>query len=242
MPVLRLLLVSAVLLLFSFPALAAELRGEVVGISDGDTLTLLTPDKRQARVRLAEIDAPESRQPWGSRAQQALSALVFRKAVVVAVQDTDRYGRTVGTVWVGRLNANAEMIRQGHAWVYRQYLRDRSLLALEDEVRQASAGCGRCRRRSGCRPGLTPAAALWTAGAVAQTAGIRSPRHSRLQLRQALLLRDEQLLRGTLSPASMQADSAGLGITTVSLREPLLLSEDPVGEGCIQFEASVETL
>jgi endonuclease YncB( thermonuclease family) len=140
MSVLRLLLAPVLLLLFSFPALAAELRGEVVGISDGDTLTLLTPERRQVRIRLAEIDAPESRQPWGSRAQQALSALVFRKAVMVAVQDTDRYGRTVGTVWVGRLNANAEMIRQGHAWVYRQYLHDRSLLGVEDEARQARRG------------------------------------------------------------------------------------------------------
>jgi endonuclease YncB( thermonuclease family) len=139
MPVLRLLLAPALLLLFSLPALAAELRGEVVGISDGDTLTLLTTDRQQVRVRLAGIDAPESRQPWGSWAQQALSALVFRKTVVVMVQDTDRYGRTVGTVWVDRLNVNAEMVRQGHAWVYRQYLRDRSLLALE-EARQARRG------------------------------------------------------------------------------------------------------
>ncbi|KAA2211448.1 thermonuclease family protein [Teichococcus oryzae] len=141
MPVSRLLLAPVLfLLLLSLPALAAELRGEVVGISDGDTLTLLTPDKRQVRVRLAEIDAPESRQPWGSRAQQALSALVFRQAVRVTVQDTDRYGRSVGTVWVGRLNANAEMIRQGQAWVYRQYLRDRSLLALEEEAKQVKRG------------------------------------------------------------------------------------------------------
>jgi endonuclease YncB( thermonuclease family) len=106
MPVSRLLLAPVLfLLLLSFPALAAELRDEVVGISDGDTLTLLTPDKRQVRVRLAEIDAPESRQPWGSRAQQALSALVFRQPVLVTVRETDRYGRTVGTVWVGRSDA-----------------------------------------------------------------------------------------------------------------------------------------
>jgi endonuclease YncB( thermonuclease family) len=130
----------AVFLFLSLPALAAELRGEVVGISDGDTLTLPTKDKRQVRVRLAEIDAPESRQPWGSRAQQALSALVFRQAVVVTVQDTDRYGRTVGTVWVGGRSANAEMIQQGQAWVYPQYLRDRSLLALEEEAKQARRG------------------------------------------------------------------------------------------------------
>jgi endonuclease YncB( thermonuclease family) len=68
-----------VLLFPSFLTLAAELHGEAVGISDGHTLTLLTVTRQQVRVRLAESDAPESRQPWGSRAQQALSALVFRK-------------------------------------------------------------------------------------------------------------------------------------------------------------------
>jgi endonuclease YncB( thermonuclease family) len=65
---------------------------------------------------------------------------VFRQAVVVTVQETDRYGRSVGTVWVSGRSANAEMIRQGQAWVYRQYLRDRSLLALEEEAKQARNG------------------------------------------------------------------------------------------------------
>src|SRR5260221_8326308 len=49
---------------------AAQLTGRVVGVADGDTLTLLTPDHRQVRIRLAEIDAPESRQPWGARAKK----------------------------------------------------------------------------------------------------------------------------------------------------------------------------
>lgn len=140
MRVLSFLLPLLLLMHFAGPALAAELRGEVVGVTDGDTLTLLTLDRQQVRVRLAQIDAPESGQPWGSRARQALAELVFRKPVVVVVVDTDRYGRTVGTVRVGRLDANAEMVRQGHAWVYQQYLRDRSLLAQEEEARQARRG------------------------------------------------------------------------------------------------------
>jgi endonuclease YncB( thermonuclease family) len=134
----RLLLL--VLLLVGQPALAAELLGQVVGIHDGDTLTLLTPENRQVRVRLAGIDAPESRQPYGTRAQQELSALSFRKQARVVVQDTDRYGRTVGQVWVERLNVNAELVRRGAAWVYPQYNRDPALPALEAEARQARRG------------------------------------------------------------------------------------------------------
>jgi endonuclease YncB( thermonuclease family) len=126
-------------LLASAPALAEELHGRVVGISDGDTLTLLI-DRRQVRVRLGEIDTPESRQPWGTRARQALSALAARQDARVVVQDIDRYGRTVGRVYVGALDVNAELVRRGDAWVYRQYLTDPSLLALESEARSLRRG------------------------------------------------------------------------------------------------------
>lgn len=134
----RTLLLSLVLL--PFPALATQLDCRVVGISDGDTLTCLTAEKRQVKVRLAEIDTPESRQPYGTRAKQALSDLAFQRNIRLDVQETDRYGRTVARVYAGQVDVNAEMVRQGAAWVYRQYNRDKSLLVLEAEARKAKRG------------------------------------------------------------------------------------------------------
>ncbi|MDQ1079680.1 endonuclease YncB(thermonuclease family) [Pseudoroseomonas cervicalis] len=122
---------------------AAELRGQVVGVHDGDTLTLLTPAQERVRIRLAEIDAPEARQPWGTRARQALAAMAFRRDARVDVVDLDRYGRTVGRVWIGPLDVSAELVRQGHAWVYRRYSRDPALLALEVEARKGRRGLWR---------------------------------------------------------------------------------------------------
>jgi endonuclease YncB( thermonuclease family) len=133
-------LVAALLLLVTQPALAAEITGRVVGITDGDTLTVLNEARQQVRVRLAEIDTPEARQPYGNRARQMLSDLAFGKAVRVVVQDTDRYGRKVGRIYAGSADVNAEMVRQGAAWVYRQYSRDLSLLRLEAEARAARRG------------------------------------------------------------------------------------------------------
>ncbi len=77
--------------------------------------------ERTIKVRLAEIDTPERGQPWASRAKQALSDKVYREQAEVRVVDTDRYGRTVGHVWIGGRHINREMIREGHAWVYRTY-------------------------------------------------------------------------------------------------------------------------
>ncbi len=121
-------------------AAAAEIGGRVVGIADGDTLTVLDDGRRQTRVRLAEIDTPEAGQPYGTRARQILSELVFDRAVRVVVQDTDRYGRAVGRVYAGPVDVNAEMVRRGSAWVYRRYSRDPALLALEEEARNAKRG------------------------------------------------------------------------------------------------------
>jgi endonuclease YncB( thermonuclease family) len=138
-----LMLIRALVLLFALaasPVLAEELRGRVVGITDGDTLTLLTPERREVKIRLAEIDTPESRQPYGTRARKALSDLAFRRDVRGKVQDTDRYGRTVGRIYAGRVDVNAEMVRREAAWVYRRYSHDPALLVLEDEARQAQRG------------------------------------------------------------------------------------------------------
>ena len=118
--------------------MTAEYVGKVVSVSDGDTLTLLVPDGasfKQVKVRLGEIDTPERKQPYGTRAQQALSDLAYNKQARVVVQDTDRYGRTVGRVYVGSLDVNAEMVKQGAAWVYRQYAKDQSLYRLEEQAR-----------------------------------------------------------------------------------------------------------
>ena len=121
-------------------ATAAEITGRVVGIADGDTLTVLDQSRRQTRIRLAEIDTPESHQPYGSRAKQALSELAFGKDVRVVVAAIDRYGRTVGRIYAGPIDISAEMVRQGAAWVYRKYNHDPSLLRLEQEAQQARRG------------------------------------------------------------------------------------------------------
>jgi endonuclease YncB( thermonuclease family) len=122
---------ALILILIALPAWGAEYTARVVKIADGDTITVLRDDNTQERVRLASIDAPERGQPYGTRAKDALAGLVFDQDVRVEVVDVDRYGRTVGTVWVDNLkragtawvvdvNVNAEMLRQGYAWVYRK--------------------------------------------------------------------------------------------------------------------------
>lgn len=122
------------------PSAAQDITGRVVAISDGDTLTLLRAGKRQVKVRLAEIDAPEKGQPYGTKAKQALSDLSFGKTVTALYVDTDRYGRTVARLYVGDVDVNAEMIRRGAAWAYRKYLTDETLLALEGEAKSARRG------------------------------------------------------------------------------------------------------
>jgi micrococcal nuclease len=87
-----------VFLMFVSHAYAAEYPARVVGITDGDTLTVLTAKKTQVKIRLAGIDAPESGQDFGTRAKQAASSLAFGKAVTIIERDTDRYGRTVAEV------------------------------------------------------------------------------------------------------------------------------------------------
>lgn len=131
---------------------AADFTGKVIAISDGDTLTLLTAEKQQVKVRLGEIDTPESGQPYGQRAKQALSDLAFGKDARVVVQDTDKYGRKVGRVFVGETDVNAELVKQGAAWVYRQFAKDPSLYQLEEQAKRGKRGLWALPEVERCQP------------------------------------------------------------------------------------------
>ena len=102
-------------------------------------------------AREAILSRSESGQPYGTRAKHVLSEMVFGKEVRIVSQDVDRYGRTVGRVFEGSRHVNAEMVRQGAAWVYRQYNRDPLLLKVEAEARSAGRAPSRRAERRGGR-------------------------------------------------------------------------------------------
>jgi len=131
-------LLLAVLLVGFLPASWA-CSGRVVGVTDGDTIKVLC-EGVETKVRLNQIDAPERNQAFGNKSKEVLSNLVFNRSVRLDVVDTDRYGRSVATVWVGDMDANREMVRLGFAWAYRKYLRDDSLLAVENDAKAARRG------------------------------------------------------------------------------------------------------
>jgi len=141
--------ITAILVILLVATSAAEtLRGRCIKVADGDTITILTPAKRQVRIRLACIDCPERQQPFGKRAKQFTSSLVFGKQVRVHVVDWDRYGRAVGWVYVNdddgqKICINRELVRAGLAWVYRKYCRNPELLRLEQEARSSGRGVWR---------------------------------------------------------------------------------------------------
>jgi endonuclease YncB( thermonuclease family) len=112
------------LVLVAQTAFAAQLQGRVVGVSDGDTVTILTDEQRQFKIRLSGIDAPEKKQPFGSFSKQTLSQRVYGKPVLVEWSRTDRYGRIVGKIELGGRDVNLEQVREGSAWVYTEYLKE----------------------------------------------------------------------------------------------------------------------
>ena len=115
------LFISAIF--WTYLSVSAEtLEGLVTRITDGDTLTIQVGNASH-RIRLSEIDTPEMGQSWGKEAKAALVAKVNGAVIKVTVVDTDRYGR-VGKVWLDERDINRELVREGHAWVYEDYLFD----------------------------------------------------------------------------------------------------------------------
>jgi len=123
---LRHFLVPVLALFVSTTALAGVLEGRVVAVTDGDTIKVLDAAKVQHVIRLAGIDAPEKKMPFGQRSKQNLSGLVYGKEAVVEGEKNDRYGRLVGKVLINGLDANLAQIQAGMAWHYKQYQREQS--------------------------------------------------------------------------------------------------------------------
>ena len=121
----RFLLIIATLL-SALPASAETVNGRVVGIADGDTVTVLDAYNTQWKIRLMGIDAPEKKMPFGQKSKEYLSDLVFNKQVSVEYSKSDKYGRTVGKIMVDGVDANLEQVRAGMAWHYKQYQKEQS--------------------------------------------------------------------------------------------------------------------
>jgi endonuclease YncB( thermonuclease family) len=137
----RFLLLSAAVLALAASSLAQTFTGKVVGVSDGDTLTVLTEGNKPVKVRIFGIDAPESSQPFGTKSKQFASDMAFGKSVTVEKTGEDRYGRTLGVVRVGDKSVGLESVRSGLAWWYRQYApSSMKIKAAEAEARLAKRG------------------------------------------------------------------------------------------------------
>ena len=135
----RKMIVAALLLMGAACGLAEELAGRIVRVSDGDTVTVLDAGKTQHKIRLLDIDAPESSQAYGQKSKDLLASLIAGKDVRVVYSEKDQYGRVLGTIFLGDENVNLKMVEAGMAWRY-HYSKNPRYGAAEQAARAARKG------------------------------------------------------------------------------------------------------
>ncbi len=123
----RLISLLFFLVIFQSHAYSETLFGRVVGVSDGDTITLLDTTQTQHKIRLTGIDAPEKAQAFGQISKKTLSNLIYNKEVQISWQKRDRYHRILGKVLLNGQDICLEQVKRGMAWHYKKYQRDQSL-------------------------------------------------------------------------------------------------------------------
>lgn len=134
------------LLLQAGQILAETIQGRVVGVSDGDTVTVLDSTKTQHKIRLAGIDAPESKQAFGQASKKHLSHLVFGRDVTLDCGKIDKYLRKVCVVMIDGMDADLAQVTAGMAWWSREFKREQteaqraSYEAAEDAARAGRIG------------------------------------------------------------------------------------------------------
>lgn len=128
-------------LLFTLNCLSQSLTGKVVAIMDGDTFKLLTVDSTLVKVRLANIDCPEKKQPFSAKAKAFTSESIFGKIVTINILKTDRYKRYISNViYKDSLSLCHELVKNGLAWHFVRYSNDATLQQLEDNAKKDKVG------------------------------------------------------------------------------------------------------
>ena len=135
----------AFVLLF-IPSILLAWTGKVVSVVDGDTAKVVRSDThKQVKIRFAGIDSPEKKMPYGQAAKRYVASLIAGKIVKIEPLTTDRYGRTVGYIWLDGKEINLDIVKAGYAWVYRKYIpkpksRGERYLEAEASARRRRAG------------------------------------------------------------------------------------------------------
>lgn len=114
--------------------------GRVVKIKDGDTIVVLDSLNNQTTIRLAEVDCPESSQPFGKNAKVFTTGQVAMKNVTYEIVTIDQYGRTVAKVFFSGKYLSEEIIKNGFGWHYKKYSNSKKLAALEQLAQENKKG------------------------------------------------------------------------------------------------------
>lgn len=157
--ILILLLISGLTTFLSISTSQAQIRtvtGTVTKVTDGDSIQVITPEQTKLKVRLYGIDAPETPkinhrtgqvnkpgQPYGDESWKALKSKIMGKQVRMDVLDIDKYKRLVGMIWLDDRNIDLEMIREGYAEAFIEYLKPpyrSQFLEAEKEARSQKRG------------------------------------------------------------------------------------------------------
>jgi len=112
----------------------------VIAITDGDTIKVLDSNNQQIKVRLASIDAPERKQPFGKKSKQMLTNLIGNRQVNLDCPKKGRYKRQICTITLNGIDINRKMIELGGAWVYRKYYKGTDYLELESNAKLNQLG------------------------------------------------------------------------------------------------------
>ena len=132
-------LISCLAVSMAAEAKLQAVSAEVLRVIDGDSITVRV-DQTSYRIRLAEIDAPEMDQAWGEESKSALQEKLENQEVAMEIIDVDRFSRLVARVFLNGRQINREMLEEGHAWVYLEYLRDETLLDPEAKAKKKKVG------------------------------------------------------------------------------------------------------